>query len=244
MDLALLSASLRRARARSWDVAADWTETALGIAFPWPESTEPEPVRILPPVCHQCGYPYPALEAHAADALLCTNCLNKKWHFHWARSGYRTNGQVLESVIGFKYRDQYYERRRLTQWLTETFDQHASATRWDALVPVPLYYRRHRERGFNQALEIARGLAATRKVPVLNCLYRYRETVSQTKLDRAARWENMAGAFRLKPRFDVTGRNLLVIDDVFTTGATVNACAQALAQAGAGRLAVLTIARS
>ena len=238
MDLALLSSSLRRAR----DITADWAECALGIAFPWPESAEPEPVRIVPPVCRQCGYPYPALEAH--DAFLCNNCVNKRWHFEWARSGYRTSGQVLEAVIGFKYRDQYYERRRLTQWLTETFDQHAATQKWDALVPVPLYYRRHRERGFNQALELARGLASTRKVPVLNCLYRYRETVSQTKLDRAARWENMSGAFRLKPRFDVTGRHLLVIDDVFTTGATVNACAQALAQAGAGRLAVLTIARS
>jgi len=111
-------------------------------------------------------------------------------------------------------------------------------------VPVPLYHRRHRERGFNQALEIASGLAFKRKIPVLNCLYRYRETVSQTKLDRTARWENMAGAFRMKPRFDVKGRHLLVIDDVFTTGATVNACAHALDQAGARRLAVLTIARS
>jgi ComF family protein len=115
---------------------------------------------------------------------------------------------------------------------------------WQALVPVPLYHRRRRERGFNQASEIARGLAAKRKVPVLDCLYRYRETVSQAKLDRKSRWENMNGAFRLKQRFDVKGLNLLLIDDVFTTGATVNACAQALAQAGASQLAVLTIARS
>jgi ComF family protein len=109
---------------------------------------------------------------------------------------------------------------------------------------VPLYHRRHRERGFNQAAEIAYGLTSERRVPVWNCLYRYRETLSQTKLDRNARWENMANAFRMKRGFDVTGRNLLVIDDVFTTGATVNACAEALAEAGASRLAVLTIARS
>lgn len=239
MDLALLSASLHRARG----VAADWAECALSLAFPWPESAEAEPVRIERPFCRQCGYPYPALEAHGPD-FTCNNCATKKWHFEWARSGYRTGGQVLEAVIGFKYGDQYYRHRQLVQWLTEVFDEHAAGSRWDALVPVPLYHRRHRERGFNQALEIASGLASARKVPVLNCLYRYRETVSQTKLDRAARWENMSGAFRLKGGFDVRGRNLLVIDDVFTTGATVNACAHALAQAGAGRLAVLTIARS
>jgi ComF family protein len=128
--------------------------------------------------------------------------------------------------------------------LTETFENHVKPDEWDALVPVPLYHRRLRERGFNQAHEMARGLAARRKVPVLDCLYRYRETVSQAKLERAARWENMSGAFRMKQRFDVRGRNLLVIDDVFTTGATVNACAQALAKAGAGQIAVLTIARS
>jgi ComF family protein len=208
-----------------------------------PESTEAEPVRIEDPVCRQCGYPYPALGGHAVD-FVCDHCAEKKWHFRWARSGYRTEGQVREAIVGFKYGEQYFRRRQLVSWLMEVFDDHAQGARWDALVPVPLYHRRRRGRGFNQASEIAHGLAEKRNIPVLECLYRYRETVSQTKLERKARWENMAGAFQMKRRFDVGGRNLLVIDDVFTTGATVNACAEALAQAGAGQLAVLTIARS
>ena len=200
-------------------------------------------MRIEAPFCRQCGYPYPSLVGHD-PAFVCSTCAARTWHFQWARSGYRTDGQVLDAIIGFKYRDEYYQHGRLVQWLTETFDLHARPGEWDALVPVPLYHRRHRERGFNQSYELARGLASKRKVPVLDCLYRYRETVSQTKLERTARWKNMSGAFQMKRGFDVRGRNLLVIDDVFTTGATVNACAQALAHAGAGRLAVLTIARS
>lgn len=232
--MALLSSSLRFAR--------DWGECALNLIFPWPESTATEPVRIEPPFCDQCGYPFPELEGHGS--FICTNCAERKWHFQWARAGYRTDGQVLEAIIGFKYRDEYYRQKHLVEWLTETFDRHVKHNDWDALVPVPLYHRRHRERGFNQAKEIARGLGINRKIPVLDCLYRYRETASQARLERSARWENMAGAFRLKAAFDVRGRNLLLIDDVFTTGATANACAHALRQAGAGQLAVLTVARS
>ena len=243
MAVALLSSSLRFARDSVYALARDWGECALNLAFPWPESTEPEPARIESPFCRQCGYPYPGLEVHDAS-FLCDHCADKKWHFKWARSGYRTEGQVRDAIIGFKYRDQYYQEARLVRWLTETFDDHARLSEWDALVPVPLYHRRRRERGFNQACEMARGLAAKRKIPVLDCLYRYRETISQTKLERAARWENMSGAFQMKRGFDVRGRNLLVIDDVFTTGATVNACAQVLAKAGASELAVLTVARS
>ncbi|HEV3271831.1 MAG TPA: phosphoribosyltransferase family protein [Candidatus Methylacidiphilales bacterium] len=233
--MALLSSSLRFAR--------DWGECALNLAFPWPETTAAEPVAIERPYCRQCGYPYPGLPVDDST-FLCAHCSERTWHFEWARSGYRTEGQVLDAIIGFKYRDEYYQHVRLVQWLTKTFDDHARHGDWHALVPVPLYHRRRRERGFNQAHEMARGLAVKRKIPVLDCLYRYRETVSQTKLERTARWENMSGAFRMKRGFDVKGRYLLIIDDVFTTGATVNACAQALAQAGAARLAVLTVARS
>lgn len=221
----------------------DWGECALNLAFPWPENNDASPVPIQRPFCEQCGDPYPALENYHSS-FICDHCAERKWDFQWARSRFRTEGQVLNAIIGFKYRDEYYQQGRLSEWLTETFDQHAGSNPWHALVPVPLYHRRRRERGFNQAREIARGLSSKRKIPVSDCLYRYRETVSQTKLERTARWENMAGAFRLKLGFDVRGHNLLIIDDVFTTGATVNACAHALAQAGAGRLAVLTVARS
>jgi len=233
--MAFLSTALDRARG--------WGECALNLAFPWPESLAAEPVRIEGPFCRQCGYPYPSLENYGAS-FLCANCIDQDWHFEWARAGYRTEGEVLHAIIGFKYRDEYYQYSRLVEWLTEVFDLYARGGEWHALVPVPLYHRRRRERGFNQASEIARGLGAERKLPVWDCLYRYRETPSQTGLKRTARWENMEGAFHKKPGFDVRGRNLLLIDDVFTTGATTNACAQALAQAGAGRLAVLTVARS
>jgi competence protein ComFC len=227
----------------SFDWARDWGRCALNLAFPWPESSEAEPVPIQEPFCRQCGYPFPSLEDYP-ESFMCSSCAGKEWYFRWARSGYRTEGQVREAIVGFKYEDQFYQLSRLVDWLTETYDQHAGQGSWDALVPVPLYHRRRRERGFNQAHEMARGLGKRRKLPVWDCLYRYRETPSQTSLERKARWENMDGAFQLKRRFDVRGRNLLLIDDVFTTGATTNACAQVLAQAGAGELAVLTVARS
>jgi ComF family protein len=195
------------------------------------------------PFCAQCGEPFPAL-AGEPGPLLCSDCAGRTWYFQSARAGYQAKGQVLEAITGFKYHDEYYRHAQLIAWLTEAFDRHLQAGDWDALVPVPLYHRRRRERGFNQAHELANGLGKRRHFPVWDCLYRYRETPAQVGLGKIARWENMAGAFRAKPRFDVRGQNLLLIDDVFTTGATTNACAQALAQAGAARLAVLTVARS
>ena len=146
--------------------------------------------------------------------------------------------------MGFKYQEEYFRLAQLTNWLVETFDRHAAGEKWDALVPVPLYHRRLRTRGFNQAHELACGLGRARGIAVQDCLRRDRETPSQTGLERRARWENMQGAFAVKGRFDVTGQDLLLIDDVFTTGATTNACARVLAEAGAGRLAVLTVSRS
>jgi ComF family protein len=233
--VAFLSPALARARA--------WGECALSVAFPWPESTEREPVPIEAPFCRQCGDPYAALSGHDLP-FVCSHCAERRWHFGWARAGYRTAGQVHEAVAGFKYHDEYYRLSQLVGWLTEAFDRHVTAGCWDALVPVPLYHRRLRTRGFNQARELARGLGRARNIAVCDCLERERETPSQTGLARPARWENMTGAFRMKGRFDVTRQNLLLIDDVFTTGATTNACARALRQAGSGRLAVLTVSRS
>jgi competence protein ComFC len=221
--------------------ARDWRDAVLNLAFPFPESDEAEPKAIVPPFCGQCGYPY----EHVPDApFVCSTYAATDWFFAWARAGYLTEGQVLESVVGFKYKEEFFRLNQLAGWLTEAFDRHAAAEEWDALVPVPLYHRRLRSRGFNQARELANVLGRRRGIPVWSCLRRLRETPSQTGLDRGERRENMRGAFAVKGGFDVTGRRLLLIDDVFTTGATTNACARVLAEAGAGQLAVLTVSRS
>ena len=110
----------------------------------------------------------------------------------------------------------------------------------DAAVPVPLHRARERERGFNQARELARHIG----VPVLDALVRSRRTAAQADLPKARRAANVRGAFALKPGTDVEGRVLVLVDDVSTTGSTLNACAAPLLDAGAREIRALTAARA
>ena len=111
---------------------------------------------------------------------------------------------------------------------------------FDATVPVPLFWLRRIKRGFNQSELLARGLAHRTGIPVLNALGRVRPTPTQAGLSNSARRLNVSKAFRSR---DVRGKRILLIDDVMTTGATAAACALALKQAGARRVALLTVAR-
>ncbi len=114
--------------------------------------------------------------------------------------------------------------------------------RYGALVPVPLYRTRERRRGFNQADALCRELSRETGLPVLKAVARERNTRTQTRLSREGRAENVRGAFRVCA--PVTGLSLLLIDDVLTTGATALACAEALKEAGARRVFLLTAARA
>lgn len=116
--------------------------------------------------------------------------------------------------------------------------------RFDFIVPVPLHWQRRWRRGFNQAELLALEISKHRRVPVLHALRRARSTASQASLTAAARRRNLAGAFRPRPGIDLTGKRILLIDDVFTTGATASACARALKKAGAGGVSLLTLARA
>lgn len=109
----------------------------------------------------------------------------------------------------------------------------------DCVVPVPLHRSRRWARGFNQAAEIARHLP----VRVLHALKRVRATASQTELPAAERHANVQNAFRLRRRANVTGLVVVVVDDVSTTGATLNACARVLLDEGAREVRALTAAR-
>ena len=128
--------------------------------------------------------------------------------------------------------------------LASTYEAHRQRLQTDWLIPVPLHPTRKRERGFNQSGEMARHLSHIVGVPVAqHWLLRTRPTKVQAGLTRRERRQNVSGAFALSEQADVHGKAVLVIDDVFTTGATLNECARILRQSGAARVAVLTVAR-
>ena len=112
-----------------------------------------------------------------------------------------------------------------------------------AVVPVPLHWRKQWLRGFNQSELLARHVAATQGLPVIKALKRIRATEVQAGLANAGRRRNIAGAFRTHADADIKGKDLLLIDDVMTTGATAGTCAATLKRSGAKTVSLLTVAR-
>jgi ComF family protein len=110
-------------------------------------------------------------------------------------------------------------------------------------VPVPLFRARERHREFNQAEVLARLVGRRAGIPVSDCLLRTRNTTSQVAYDRKMRMENLRNAFRMRQSSDVRGRHLLLVDDVLTTGSTLDECALVLLEAGAASVRAITVAR-
>lgn len=218
-----------------------WVGSLLDLVYP----VEPPPTglpALEAPFCERCGEPF---AGEISDPFHCSNCRGRSWSLSRARAAYRADGAVREVIHQFKYEEKFHHLPLLGKWMEEGFERFYSGTedRWDALVPVPLYPLRRRERGFNQAEELAQWLGKRKDLPVWKALERVKMTQIQAKLRRSERLKNQRGAFGPKRGFDVGGRRLLIIDDVFTTGATVDACARVLRREGAACVAALTVAR-
>lgn len=152
---------------------------------------------------------------------------------------------MRELVHRFKYNGKLHLRHVLTDWLVETLDDpRLQSPGCDRIVPVPLHPTRKRERGFNQAQILAELLARRSGILLADCMKRTRYTTTQTLFDRQQRIENLRGAFEMRQHWDVRNLHLLLIDDVFTTGSTVNECARVLRDAGAASVRVATVARA
>ena len=197
--------------------------------------------KIEAPYCRQCSQPF---EGEITGEFVCHQCQGRQLHFDCAVARFRSRGVVREFMHRFKYNHQLYLRYPLADWLMEAVeDERISGQPFDAFVPVPLHPVRFRERQFNQAQELARLLAKRTGKPVLSALKRTRYTTTQTKLDREERMENLRNAFRVRHPSTVNHRHLVLVDDVFTTGSTVDECARALRLAGAASVRVVTVAR-
>ena len=191
--------------------------------------------RALPPRCPLCWQPERRGET-------CGRCAQTPPVFAGARSLYLYQGPVREAVHALKYNHLSALARPMGEMMAGYVE--AEALPVDLVVPVPLFGRRQRLRGYNQSALLARELARLGMLPVAEGgLARRRDTAPQARgVDAEARRRNVAGAFAADGR-RVEGRRVLLIDDVMTTGATLDACAQALRQAGAASVWVLTFAR-
>jgi ComF family protein len=164
--------------------------------------------------------------------------------FEWARSAVTAQDTVLEAIHLYKYKRALCLEPFLASLLVRAAAPRLVWTDWDAMVPVPLFPARQRDREFNQAERLARHLSRATGIPVQSgWVKRIEPTKSQTRLSREERKENMRGAFACRPGADLSGARLLMVDDVFTTGSTTNACATELRRSGATRVCVWTLAR-
>jgi ComF family protein len=196
--------------------------------------------------CSRCGWPFPDCEAAAGtERPLCQRCRESEDHFRLARAvlRYRTDGTARAAILQAKHGRRLSLLRHLAWLLAAEAPRHLSLAGWDGLVPVPLHWRRRWERGFNQAEVLARAVGRRHGLPVLRrALVRLRPTPMQQG-DAEARRRNVREAFAVRTPRAVRERRLLLVDDVFTTGATVNACARVLLDAGATEVGVLALAR-
>ncbi len=197
--------------------------------------------RVEAPFCHLCGDPVAGAIDHD---FICYSCSAEKPSFDGARSAVRYDGVVGESLRQLKYEQALWLAPDIATLLHHCIQAEYPGRSFDLLVPVPLHHVRRRDRGYNQSAVLARELGrklGRKSHPGL--LRRIRPTISQTNLTAKARLSNVTKAFQYKKGKRLAGRRVLLVDDVMTTGATVNACAKALKKGGAASVHVITAAR-
>ncbi len=208
------------------DLSADAWRALTFLSAPW---------------CDLCGRPF---ETATPDGALCGGCQAARPAFDHARAALAYDDASRPLVLGFKRGDRQDLSPRFAQWMARAGGVWLDDA--DVITPTPLHYRRLVARRFNQAAELARALAHRLARPYEpDLLVRVRATRSQGGLSAYQRRRNVAGAFRVnrRGRARLESANIVLIDDVVTTGATAEACARALKAAGAARVDVLALAR-
>ncbi len=211
---------------------------------------------LFPDRCGACETPL-----YTGESAICTSCLYQlpytDYHLYtenrvarqfWGRVPvkaamamlyFKKESSVQRLIHQLKYKHQTGIGIYLGQLLGERLTQSILYKKVDLIIPVPLHPKKQRERGYNQSSCIAKGIATQLTVPVLEHLLKKEiETSSQTHKSRYERYENMKAVFSITAKTDISGKNLLLVDDVITTGATLEACANLLLENGAASVSI------
>ncbi|MCX7919580.1 MAG: ComF family protein [bacterium] len=197
---------------------------------------------IFPPYCLRCGHP--SGDGHTAS---CNHCIALNPWFAFARSIGKYTGVLREAIQLFKlhYKEDLAEplANLLIQYLKKSRDL-ADYQTYDYLIPVPLHPAKQRDREFNQVEVLARIISEQLNIPLsTDNLYRKRYTTPQMAISREKRLTNVSQAFAVRNPHLLTRKKIILLDDIMTTGATVNECSHMLKQAGCDKVAVLVLAR-
>ena len=198
-------------------------------------------VRVKKPHCLTCGHPF---FGELAGERICPHCEGLRPVYNAAKTVTLFKGPAREYVLELKYRHGFYVLEDMRTLIAENLDI-LDFLQGAILVPVPLHPRKERERGFNQSRLIAEAFhqAVLGKIAIASLLQRRVDTDSQTSFDRRTRQKRMKNAFAARNQASITAnQRYILVDDVFTTGSTLNSCAHALAQAGALNIDVITFA--
>lgn len=191
-------------------------------------------IPVIEPYCSSCGEPFPL---PTPNHFRCSNCGGRRQPYEFAIAPCLCEDLLLELIHRFKYHGAWTLRQPLARLMLHTLEEprvcaHLNEPRRWWLVPVPIHWRRQRQRGYNQASLLAAALGQSTGLPLADCLRRIHPTRSQATLNRTARIRNLRGAFAPRlSRFRRTpqkGDGIILIDDVFTTGSTAAACSRTL----------------
>lgn len=192
----------------------------------------------VPPLnhCDKCG-------AEISDEY-CSTCAETDFCFEFSRSVYGFQGPIQHLIHELKYNGRLASAKYLAEGLCQFLKDNADYKGYNCIAAVPLHPVRKRERGFNQSELLARSLAKNSGLEYINPIKRKHYTKSQTLLHKDERLKNLSGAFCIRKGQNVTGKNVILVDDVFTTGSTLNEVSKVLLQAGASKVAGLTASRA
>lgn len=193
------------------------------------------------PCCEACGHPF---EYAVPDQSLCGGCTHKSPPYTRARSALRYDDASKDFILAFKHADKTDTTPLFAKWMMMAGRDLIEAA--DVLIPVPLHWTRLFNRRYNQAALLAQALGKLSNRPVCaDALIRHRRTPSQGHMTQKARARNVNGAFRVAPKRleGLNGKRVVLIDDVYTTGATVHATTKVLLRSGVANVDVLTMAR-
>jgi ComF family protein len=197
-------------------------------------------VFISPPFCKKCGVPF---DFKIEDDLLCPKCIQNSPHYDIVRSVFLYNDISKKIILKLKHHDATH----LALYMAQYMDQNSYGLfDVDIIAPVPLHWRRLLKRKFNQSELILKHLRISPDQKIYDLLKRHKNTPIQGTLGENDRIANVKSAFKINPKYlkTIKGKKILLIDDMFTTGATINECAKVLKKKGALEVLCLSFARA